>query len=182
MPSWHHARVPDTTASRPVPRAPRTIVVMGVTGAGKTTVGRLVATALDLPFRDADDFHDPAAIDAMRRGIALTEQQRAPWIDRLHAELTAHAPGGVVLAASVLTAAARSRLTHGLGHVDWVLLTGAPATIEARVAARVGHFAGPELVTSQFATLEIPNDAIVLDVTDAAEVVAGRAIAALQGA
>ena len=83
------------------------VVVMGVAGSGKSTVGPLVADALGVPFLDADDFHDDANIERMRAGIPLDDAARAPWLDRLHTALAAHRHGGAVLACSALTASSR---------------------------------------------------------------------------
>ena len=151
---------------------------MGVTGSGKTTVGRLLADALGMPFLDADDFHDEHAIAKMHAGIPLDDADRAPWLDRLNQALRAHTDG-VVLAASALTAASRDRLGRGVDDVRYVLLTGNPSIIAARLAARVGHFAGPALLPSQFDLLQPPADAVVVDVAASSDVVAARALRGL---
>ena len=90
------------------------IVLMGVAGAGKSTVGALVAGRLGVPFLDADDFHDQSSIDAMRAGIALDDQQRQPWLHRLNGLLRAHQASGVVLACSALKRSYRDVLRQGL--------------------------------------------------------------------
>jgi gluconokinase len=154
------------------------VVVMGVTGAGKTTIGRLLADALDLPFLDADDFHDAAAIAKMRAGVPLDDADRAPWLDRLNRALREH-PGGAVLAASALTDASRRRLANGVPEVRYVFLRGDATLISERLAARVGHFAGAGLLPSQIELLDPPAEAVVVDVTEAPDVVAARALAAL---
>ena len=155
------------------------VLVMGVTGAGKSTVGRLVADALGVPFLDADDFHDDDAIARMRAGVPLTEEERRPWLERLNRALRDHAGSGFVLACSALTAASRAWLTDGVDGVRYVLLTADPETIEQRVARRSGHFAGPGLVPSQFSTLEPPPGAIVVDVRASPEEVAATALTGL---
>lgn len=156
------------------------IVVMGVTGVGKTTVGRLVADALGLPFLDADDFHDARAIAKMRAGVPLDDADRAPWLDRLNRSLRQH-PGGAVLAASALTDASRRRLARDVPDVRYVLLAGSPDLIAARLAARHDHFAGPALLPSQFELLDPPDDAVVVDVAPPPEVVVVEVLAALGG-
>ena len=153
---------------------------MGVTGAGKTTVGQRLAAALNLPFLDADDFHDDAAKAKMRAGIPLTDADRQPWLDRLNRALHDHAATGAVLACSALTAAYRQRLTAGLTGVRYVLLTGDPELIRERIAARHGHFAGTALLPSQLEALDVPAAAITEDVAPAPDVVAQRAVSALR--
>jgi gluconokinase len=143
--------VPDTNSSRVGP----VVVIMGVAGSGKSTVGALLATRLGVPFLDGDDFHTPAAKAQMAEGVPLTEEQRGPWLDRLHAELAAHAATGVVLACSALTAASRRRLAGELTAVTFVALVAPEDELAARLAEREGHFAGPDLLASQLASLEL---------------------------
>jgi gluconokinase len=155
------------------------IVVMGVTGVGKTTIGRLVSDALHVPFLDADDFHSDIAKTQMHEGIPLTDVERAPWLDRMNHALHEHAATGAVLACSALTDDYRARLTAGLEHVRFLLLTGDPELIRQRIAARIGHFAGPNLLPSQLDTLEVPADAVTVDVDAAPDVIVQRALGAL---
>src|SRR4051794_8312390 len=131
---------------------------MGVSGAGKTTVAQRLAGALGLPYIEADDFHSPGARAKTRRGEAMTDEDRDPWLDRLNAELRAR-PGGAVLACSALAERHRERLLRDVEDVRLVFLTADPALIRARLAARRGE-AGPELLDSQLATLEPPPDAV----------------------
>lgn len=153
---------------------------MGVTGAGKTTVGRLIAADAGLPFLDADDFHDAASVERMHSGLPLRDRERLPWLDRLNTELRARArDSGAVLACSALTEAYRRRLLAGLPQAALVLLSGSPELLRERLAARHGHFAGPELLASQLATLEVPRDAVVVDIASAPERIARAALAGL---
>jgi gluconokinase len=142
------------------------VVVMGVCGCGKTTVGKALATALGWCFFDADDFHPPANIEKMAAGIPLTDTDRWPWLDRLATEMGAieRAGGHAVLACSALRQAYRDRLAVA-GDVRFVHLRGDRATIAARVAARPGHYMPATLVDSQFAALELPAEAIDVDIT-----------------
>ena len=158
---------------------PEIIVVMGVTGVGKSTVGQRLAAALREPFIDADDFHEDDAKARMAAGIPLTEAEREPWLSRLNTVLRAHVPTGAVLACSALTEHARAVLTEGLPTVRFVLLTGDPGLIRARVEHRHDHFAGAALLPSQFATLEPPAGAVTVNVDGTPDETAARALAAL---
>ena len=151
--------------------SPPILVVMGVTGSGKTTIGRLLAVALDVPFVDADDFHSAQNIERMSRGEPLDDADREPWLDRLNAELHRH-DDGVVMACSALTEDYRERLTRGIDRARFVLLTAPPAVLRARIESRTGHFAPVDLLPSQLALLEQPKDAIVVDVTPPPDAVA----------
>jgi gluconokinase len=139
------------------------IVVMGVTGAGKSSVGALVAQALGLPFIDADDYHDPSAIASMRAGHPLSDAQRQPWLQRLHDVLLEHRASGAVLACSALKRAYRDVLRVGVGGPEFVYLAVSEPTLVRRLAGRAGHFAGADLLPSQLATLELGDDVTVVD-------------------
>jgi gluconokinase len=158
---------------------PPVIVIMGVTGVGKTTVGRLVAEHLGISFVDADDFHDSESIERMRRGQPLDDATRAPWLDRLNAQLREHATTGVVLACSALTESYRKRLTRGVEGVPFVVLSGPREVVRERIEARSDHFASAALLPSQLDALEIPADAIVIGVTRPPEAVAANVIVSL---
>jgi gluconokinase len=142
-----------------------TVVVMGVCGCGKTTVGRALADELGWVFLDADAFHPEANVAKMAAGVALTDADRWPWLDRLSEALrTLHASGRhAVLACSALRQTYRDRLAAA-GEVRWAYLKGDAATIEPRLASRRGHYMPPSLLASQFAALEEPATAIVVDI------------------
>lgn len=151
----------------PVSAAPLVVVLTGVTGAGKTTVGTLLAAELGWPFYDADDFHAPEHVAQMRAGVALDDADRAGWLSRLATlvrDLLDHGRSAV-LACSALREAYRARIAGGDPRVVFVFLTGSPALIRRRLAARRDHFAGADLLPSQLRTLELPADAIVVDVS-----------------
>jgi len=150
---------------------------MGVTGSGKSTVGRLLADQLGWSFHDADDYHPPANIEKMRHGIPLVDDDRWPWLDRLNEVLRKH--DRAVLGCSALKQAYRARLAAGVEDVRWVHLTGSFELIGARLSARKGHYMPPTLLASQFQTLEPPGDAFNLDVTDPPDVLAQRILEAL---
>jgi carbohydrate kinase (thermoresistant glucokinase family) len=141
------------------------LVLMGVSGSGKTTVGRALAEALGWPFHDADDFHPPANVAKMAAGQPLTDADRWPWLDRIAAELARvlAAGGHAIVACSALKQAYRDRL-QAPGDVCIVYLKGDQTTIAARLAARQHQFMPPTLLPSQFAALEDPVDALEVDV------------------
>ena len=142
------------------------IVLMGASGAGKSTVGRALAVALGWPFLDADDFHPPTNIEKMRRGEPLTTVDRAPWLEAINMALRALDSRGesAVVACSALNEYSRTELQRGLPDVRFAYLKADPQTLRQRLATRTGHFAGPALVESQLATLEEPHDnALTLD-------------------
>jgi gluconokinase len=155
------------------------VVVMGVAGSGKTTIGTRLGAALGVPFLEGDEFHDPENIERMRRGEPLTDELRESWLDRLNRELHRRREEGVVLACSALTEASRRRLTVGLTDVRFVVLTGDAALLRARLAKRKGHFFDPDLLESQLATLEVPEDGIVVSIDGTPDEVTDRALAVL---
>jgi gluconokinase len=149
---------------------PRVIVVMGVSGAGKTEVGRALAAALHWTFHDADEYHSEANIAKMHRGEGLTDADRAPWLAKLHA-LVADAIASkksCVLACSALKESYRDELrpeNASSGDVRFVYLDVPREVLEERLRHRHGHFAPPALLGSQLATLEKPHDAVWVDGT-----------------
>jgi gluconokinase len=143
------------------------VVVMGVCGCGKSTVGAALAKSLQWPFLDADDFHPPANVAKMSAGSPLTDEDRGPWLDRIADELRAIlARGGhAVLACSALKQAYRDRLARA-GDVRFVHLAGDYDTIASRLAARQHRYMPATLLASQFATLEPPADALEIDLRE----------------
>jgi gluconokinase len=138
----------------------RALVVMGVSGSGKTTVGLAAAEMMGLPFFDGDDLHSDAARAKMGRGVALTDEDRKPWLDRIGAVLadqTAHPPG-VIIACSALRRAYRDRLRARVGpSLRFLFLKGEKALMRERVARRLDHYMPASLIDSQFAALESPE-------------------------
>lgn len=151
------------------------VIVMGPEGVGKTTVGGLLARELGWQFVDADDFHPPANIEKMARGIPLTDADRAPWLEALHAAIVQWDAEGrnVVLACSALERGYRARLAENAA-VKFVYLKGTYELIAARLRARHGHFAHEDLLASQFAILEEPEDAITVDASRTPEEIAAE--------
>ncbi len=140
------------------------VVLMGVSGTGKTTVGRLLARHLGWSFLDADDFHPRANVEKMRRGQPLTDADRDPWLHALAAALRESLVSGesVVLACSALKQSYRDRLRFD-DRVRFVVLQADAELLRHRLADRPGHFFDPRLLASQLETLEVPNDAPALD-------------------
>lgn len=138
---------------------------MGVSGCGKTAVGQALAAELGWTFLDADDFHPESNVAKMAAGTPLTDEDRWPWLDRLDQEIAAleKQRKDAILACSALKQAYRDRLTRR-GRVRFVHLKGDFDTIAARLAARAHRYMPPGLLASQFATLEEPDDAIIVDV------------------
>jgi gluconokinase len=146
------------------------VIVMGVVGAGKTTVGKLLASQLAWEFADADDFHPQSNVEKIRHGIALTDQDREPWLDHLRKTIVRWIAEGknVVLACSALKGAYRAKLLLG-PQVRFVYLKGSAALIADRLRSRHGHFAGESILASQLADLEEPEKAITVDISDPPE-------------
>ena len=134
------------------------VIVFGVSGAGKTTIGKLLAEQLGWKFYEADDFHPRANIEKMRSGRPLTDEDRRPWLKRLREQITRSraARENAVLACSALKRAYRERL-HVSDGVKLVFLRGDYALIEKQIRRRRGHFMNPALLKSQFANLEEPR-------------------------
>lgn len=165
----------------------RLIVVMGVSGAGKSTVGEALARALGYPFIDADHLHTPEAIAKMRGGRPLEDADRWPWLRTVGEKMTeaAETAGGAVCACSALRRAYRDALRGGCREpVLFVLLHGDREVIAQRQANRPGHFMPPSLLDSQFATLETfaPDETgLVVDVAQAVDAQVEEICAAVQG-
>ncbi|QGH69103.1 gluconokinase [Pseudactinotalea sp. HY158] len=148
-------------------KAPTAIVVLGVSGSGKTTIASALADSLDLDFRDADDLHSPANRAKMAAGQPLTDSDRRPWLDAVGGAL-ARSERGVVIACSALRRVYRDRLREACPRVRFVHLDGDQGLLLERLNARADHFMPPELLQSQFDTLEPlePDESgFVVDVT-----------------
>ncbi len=142
------------------------VVVMGVSGSGKSTVGAALAGRLRVPFEDADDLHPSANVAKMSRGEPLDDSDRWPWLELIGMWLDRHSDGGVI-ACSALKRKYRDQLRHHSDNVEFLLLAGSPEVIARRQAGRPGHFMPASLMSSQFATLEplAPDeDGVVVDV------------------
>lgn len=140
------------------------VIIMGAAGAGKTTVGRALAEALGWRFIDADDLQPLSNVEKIRSGVALTDEDRAPWLGRTHDALqrATREQADVVLACSALRERYRATLADGVADVRWVFLHADADLLERRLRHRPDHFAGPAIVDSQLETLEPPADALRL--------------------
>ncbi|HZB38633.1 MAG TPA: gluconokinase [Beijerinckiaceae bacterium] len=138
---------------------PSVLVLMGVSGCGKSTTGALLAGRLGWPFRDADSFHPPANIEKMSRGTPLTDEDRAPWLAAIAAWIDERLAAGAqgIVSCSALKRAYRDAIVAGRAGVRLVYLKGEKALIAKRMAARLDHFMPPALLDSQFAALEEPG-------------------------
>ena len=156
------------------------LLVMGTTGSGKSTVGQLLAARLGWIFLDADDFHPAANVEKMKHGIPLRDADRFPWLEKIHAELVrlAAEEKSVVLACSALKQIYRDQLSAGLDFRT-VYLRGSYDQMRRHIEARHGHFAGESILAGQFADLEEPRDAVVLDVAHTPGQLVAEAIAGL---
>jgi gluconokinase len=162
--------------------APR-VVVMGVSGSGKSTIGWMLARLLDVPFVDADGLHPPANVTKMAAGSPLTDDDRWPWLRLVGAELAGSSVGAVV-ACSSLRRAYRNVLRETASGTVFVHLDGSRDELASRMAARLDHFMPPSLLDTQLATLEplAPDEAgVTLDITDTPDGIAAEAAAWVRG-
>ena len=149
------------------------IIVMGVCGSGKSTVGELLAERLGYAYHDADDFHPPENIDKMASGQPLNDEDRKPWLLRLNEMLkeASQTKNYVVLACSALKQAYRDLLANGVDDCCVVYLKGDYDTIYARMTSREDHYMGARMLQSQFDALEEPTDALTVGIGEAPETI-----------
>jgi gluconokinase len=149
------------------------VILMGVSGCGKTTVGKLLARSLNWDFRDADNFHPSINIEKMSRGIPLEDVDRIPWLLKLQSTIAdwLQAKKNVVLACSALKATYRDLLISDRTQVKLAYLKGDFELISQRLQQRQNHYMKTDLLSSQFDTLEEPQDAIIIDVSESPEVI-----------
>jgi carbohydrate kinase (thermoresistant glucokinase family) len=164
----------------------RPIVVMGVCGSGKSTIGAALARQLNATFLEGDEFHPPANVARMAAGTALTDADRQGWLTTLGERLAEAERSGeaVVLACSALKRSYRDILRSHAGDLALVVLAGTPALLEQRMAARTGHYMPPSLLASQLATLEPPQadeHALTLDASREPQALVRDALVWLQG-
>ncbi len=148
------------------------VVLMGSAGAGKTTVGRALAAALQWPFHDADALHSASSIARMAQGVPLEDTDREPWLARVHAltsDLAARAVSAV-LACSALRASYRQQIAGGIDDVHFVFLQADRALLRERLLSRPDHFAGTAILDRQLADLEVPDEALFVDASQPVDV------------
>ncbi len=158
------------------------VVIMGVAGCGKTSVGEALAARLEVPYRDGDDLHSAANVEKMRTGVPLTDADRWPWLDAVAAELRDKAP--VIIGCSALKRIYRDRIrSGGGGKVTFVHLAGSRDLIAARMAERKGHYMPLSLLDSQFAALEAPGpeEGVTVDIGPPVSAIVETILAALRG-
>lgn len=143
------------------------LIVCGVSGAGKTTIGKLLSEALAIPFFDADDFHPASNVEKMSAGVPLDDADRQPWLETLASELPEwEKSGGAVLACSALKESYRATLGSRCGEaVQWIILDAPEELLAERLAARKGHYFDPALLRSQIDAFELPDYGWRVDVT-----------------
>lgn len=159
------------------PGATRPVIVMGVAGSGKSTLGAVLASVLGARFIEGDAFHPPENVERMRSGMPLTDADRAGWLAALAAELRAAEDGPVVLACSALKRSYRDLLRRGAPDARFVLLQAPMDVLARRLAERPGHFMPASLLASQLATLEAPlpdEDALLVDATQPVDALVGQ--------
>jgi gluconokinase len=153
------------------------VVLMGVSGSGKSTIGKVLARQLGWTFIEADDYHPAANVEKMHRGIPLTDDDRKPWLAALRQridEVVARGENAVVACSALKHAYQEYLEQHAPESVRYVHLRGSEELIRQRLLARTGHFMNPALLHSQFETLEPPADALVIDITPGPEEIAAQ--------
>lgn len=157
-------------------------ILMGVSGAGKTTIGQILSRQLGWPLFDADEFHSAASIEKMRSGIPLDDADRWPWLDRMNTMIRQKETQGesVLLACSALKQVYRDRLSKGATEIRWIYLKGSFDLIRERLEARKGHYMKAGLLESQFAALEEPLDALSIEIDNAPNAIADSILRQLQ--
>jgi gluconokinase len=164
------------------------VVVMGVAGSGKSTIAAGIAELLSLPFIEGDELHSPLSVAKMKAGVALEDDDRWPWLDRIAARLAdkERMPLGLVITCSALKRSYRDRVRHGAPGVRFVFLQGPGALIESRLAARTHHFMPSTLLASQLQTLESPgpdeDDVLHADIAEPSTTVIRLVASALRAA
>jgi len=147
------------------------IYIMGVSGSGKTTIGKKLSARIGLPFFDADDFHSETNKEKMGRGVPLTDDDRGAWLININ-ELAKNQikKDGAIIACSALKEKYRAVLSDGIPTpILWILLRGSYELIKKRMEARKDHYMPPALLTSQFDALEIPEECLAIDISNNAD-------------
>jgi gluconokinase len=154
----------------------RIVLIMGVSGSGKTTVGRMLAGQLGWAYFEADDFHSAANKTKMSRGIPLDDDDRAPWLAAIRQRIDECVAGhqSAVFSCSALKESYRHFLMDRIPAISLVYLAGDQATLLARMRGRSGHYMKPDMLQSQLATLEVPDHALMIDITQSPETIVAQ--------
>lgn len=154
-------------------------IIMGVSGCGKTTIGKILADKLHLPFYDADDYHPSENVKKMKSGLSLNDSDRRPWLEILSSQIQKwNASGGAVLACSALKKSYREILLSGnSSNVLFIYLKGDKKLILKRMMKRKDHYMPPSLLDSQFKALEEPLNAIEVDISNIPETIVSEILA-----
>jgi gluconokinase len=158
------------------------VVVMGVAGSGKTTVGTMLADAMNCPFLEGDSLHSAANVEKMSHGVPLTDDDRAPWLAAIHARLLDSFTRGecLVVGCSALKHSYRALLADGIP-ITWIYLKGSAALIRSRLQHRSGHYMKADMLASQFEALEEPSDALIVDVSQPPAAIVEQILTELRG-
>ncbi|UII79266.1 gluconokinase [Flagellimonas sp. CMM7] len=149
-----------------MPSIQKVYIIMGVSGTGKSTIGKLLSRALEIPFFDGDDFHPKENIEKMEAGNPLNDDDREGWLIRLNELAKEHKSSGAIIACSALKESYRKVLLKEMkNHLGFIYLEGSFELIKSRLESRKGHFMPLELLKSQFDTLEAPTEAITVSVS-----------------
>ena len=147
-------------------------IIMGVSGCGKTTIGRLLSEKMGVPYYDADDFHTPSNIEKMERNIPLNDEDRLPWLQILANKMESlENNSGAVLACSALKESYREILASKISNINWVYLAGSFNLIKSRIESRHGHYMKSDLLKSQFKALEVPEYGVHISIVKSPETI-----------
>ncbi len=158
------------------------VILMGVSGAGKSTVGKLLSDETGWPFYEGDDFHPESNVQKMKNGIPLTDEDRRPWLDSLHEFMKSLSLKGehAIISSSALKSRYRKRLSRGIPEMHFIYLKGSYELFKKRLENRTGHYFDPDLLKSQCETLEEPEDIPAVDASLAPEKIADEIKAILE--
>jgi len=167
---WCSQSLPSSAVAN-TNHSPKIVLLTGVSGSGKSTIGKLLSAKLQWPFYDGDDFHPPSNIKKMATGIPLTDEDRWPWLKNLKQKIAEEvaANQNAIFACSALRQIYRDFLTSDLPQVKIIYLSGTPETLTERLRKRRNHFMRTEMLASQLVTLEEPNDALTIDIAQSPE-------------
>ncbi|WP_396589671.1 gluconokinase [Allomuricauda sp. R78024] len=150
-----------------MPSFQKVYIIMGVSGTGKSTIGKLLSNTLEIPFFDGDDFHPKENIEKMEAGNPLNDDDRKGWLIKLNALAQEHKSTGAIIACSALKESYRDILLEGMeNHLGFIHLEGTFELIKSRLESRKGHFMPLALLQSQFNTLEAPTKAITISISN----------------